>query len=292
MKTLLVASLMFIIPFAEGDVKKPTEGGYDSDLVSFSKESAAGTNFYVVKLDRTDDRIKVKYFAKEFGGKTVGQRYASWKGSKNVIMYSSGAYMSDFDASQADIVGLTVDNGNVLNRTLITGRLGALVVTFPNGSIEVKNIADQNLTFSSMGEPIKFNLYDDRSLVRFIDWVKENKITVFQTHLLAHNNTLKVHANGDRNQARRRFLMSAKDAWGDEYYFIIHRNEAITLYQGTKSVFDYLRGEGYEVNSIINLDTGAQDVFRFYSPSGTVSGLLSGELELSGARNLMSFYYE
>ena len=179
-----------------------------------------------------------------------------------------------------------------MNRTLITGRLGALVVTFPTGSIEVKNIADQNLTFSSMGEPIKFNLYDDRSLVRFIDWVKENKITVFQTHLLAHNNTLKVHANGDRNQARRRFLMSAKDAWGDEYYFIIHRNEAITLYQGTKSVFDYLRGEGYEVNSIINLDTGAQDVFRFYSPSGTVSGLLSGELELSGARNLMSFYYE
>ena len=293
MKFIYILSTALIFSFGLGDVQKPTEGGYNSDLVSFGKKTYAGTSFYVVKFKRKGERIKVKYFAKKLNGKSIQERYDAWSKNQKVIMYSSGAYMSEsFDASTAGIVGLTLDNGIIINRNVVFNRLSALVVTYPNGTIEIKNINDGRLTFDGGGSPITYDFSKFNDVSRFIDWASESKLTVFQTHLLAHNKKMMVHSNGSYSQASRRFLVSGQDSRGSEFYFIVHRPDAITLYDGAKSVFDYLNNNRYTVNSMINLDTGAQDVFQFFSVSGNVSGVLQGGTHISNARNLMAFYYE
>lgn len=293
MKFILLLSVVLLMSFGKGDVYKPTEGGYDSDLVEFGLETYSGGKFYAVKFKRKDQRIKVKYFAKKMNGKSIQERYNEWSKNQKVIMYSSGAYMSDsFDASTAGIVGVTIDNGIIINRNVVFNRLGALVITYPNGVIEINNINDGVLTFNGFSTPVSYDFSKPNDVSRFIDWASDSKLTVFQTHLLAHRQQLQVHSNGSSAQASRRFLVTAEDSRGSEFYFVVHRPEAISLYDGASSVFNYLNGKRVTVNSMINLDTGAQDVFQFFSVSGNVSSKLMGRTPISNARNLVVFYYE
>ncbi len=46
--------------------------------------------------------------------------------------------MSDFNANNAGIVGLTIDYGSVVNKKMEKGRLDALVVVYPN----IKRVVD------------------------------------------------------------------------------------------------------------------------------------------------------
>ena len=293
MKVIYLLSTLLLFAFSKGDVQKPTEGGYDSDFVSFSQKTYSGTNFYVVKFKRKGERIKVKYFAKKLSGKSIQERYNDWSKNQKVIMYSSGAYMSEsFDASTAGIVGITIDNGIIINRNVKYNSLSALVVTYPNGSVEIKNVKNGILTFAGSGSSQVFDFSKPNHIARFVDWATEAKLTVFQTHLLAHDKKLRVYSNGSSSEASRRFFVTGQDSRGAEYYFVVHRPDAISLYDGAKSVFDYLNNNRYTVNSMINLDTGAQDVFQFFSVSGNVSNILQGGTNVSNARNLIAFYYE
>ena len=293
MKVIYLFSSLMLFAFSMGDVAKPTEGGYDSDLVSFGKKMYSGTNFYVVKFKRKGERIKVKYFAKKLRGKSIQERYNAWSKNQKVIMYSSGAYMSNtMDASTAGIVGVTIDNGIVINQNVKYDGLSALVVTYPNGVVEIKNVKDGIITFNGNGSSKVFDFSKSNDVSRFIDWASESKLTVFQTHLLAHEKKLRVYSNGSYSKASRRFFVTGKDARGSEFYFVVHRPDAISLYEGAKSVFDYLNNNRYTVSSMINLDTGAQDVFQFFSSSGNVSSILQGGTHISNARNLIVFYYE
>lgn len=293
MKFIYLFSSLILFAFTTGDVAKPNEGGYDADLVSFGQKTYSGTNFYVVKFKRKGERIKVKYFAKKLNGKSIQERYNDWSKNQKVIMYSSGAYMSNtMDASTAGIVGVTIDNGIIINRNVKYDGLSALVVTYPNGVVEIKNIKDGVITFDGSGTSQVFDFSKPNDVSRFIDWAAESKLTVFQTHLLAHDKKLRVYSNGSTSRASRRFFVSGQDSRGAEYYFVVHRPDAISLYEGASSVFNYLNNNRFTVNSMINLDTGAQDVFQFYSASGNVSNILQGGTYISNARNLIVFYYE
>ena len=75
-------------------------------------------------------------------------------------------------------------------------------------------------------------------------------------------------------------------------HFIIHKPEPASLLDATNAVVDYLKSKSYTIDALINLDTGAQDTFRFYMDNGDVSNKLRGRLELSDARNLVVYYYE
>jgi hypothetical protein len=264
---------------------------YDPDYASFGEKEYLGEEFYVVKLNRKNMRVRAKYFANEMGGKSVGQRFAEWSKNKKLICYSSGAYMNDFNASKAGLVGLSVDYGTVVNRNIKAGELHALVVVYPNGGIDVCNLALGTIKLKSGGTEKSYNMNDAYDINEFVAWAEQEKLTVFQTHLLAHSNQLKVGSNGSSNARERRFLViGSKNE--KPYHYLIHKPKAASLFNSTRAVKEYMNSKGIIVDAIINLDTGAQDVFRFYNYDGTVSGKLNGQLQVENARNLIVYYYQ
>lgn len=283
--------LLVLLLFITAGYAQTTEV-YDMDYVSFGDKTYNGESFKVVRLKRKDMRVRAKYFADELDGKSVGDRYKEWSKNKNIICYSSGAYMNELDAASADLVGLTIDYGTVVNQTMKRGGLHALVAVYPNGEVDVVNLKDGSVTFSGSGSDKTFDMSSDLNVEKFIEWAKEENLTVFQTHLLAYDNDVKLGSNSSANERERRFLVVTKNRKGETEHFIIHKEEAATLLNATNAVVNYLKNKSYTVESVINLDTGAQDTFKFYNYDGTESTKLTGQLELSDARNLVVYYYE
>ncbi len=286
------AALLLVSLFLTTIGYSQSEKIYDITLANFTEKTHNGESFKIVRLKRKGMRVRAKYFADEIDGKSVGDRYLEWSKNKNVICYSSGAYMSELDAAYAELVGLTIDYGTVVNNSMKKGSLDALVAVYPNGEVDVVNLKDGSVTFSGSGTDKTFNMTHYTGIEAFIDWAKEEKLTVFQTHLLAYKNKVKLGSNSSSTPRERRFLVVAKNSKSEIEHFIIHKPQAATLLDGTNAVVDYLKGKSYTVDALINLDTGAQDTFRFYKNDGSVSDKLAGRLELSDARNLVVYYYE
>jgi hypothetical protein len=113
--------------------------------------------------------------------------------------------------------------------------------------------------------------------------------------LLAEKNILKLERNGATNKdpRERRFLIASKDqSTGDTYHYILQRKSPATLYDGAYDALDFLKKRGIDVLWMINLDTGWQDTFGFFTSDGKKHPNIKGQVGLDGAANLLVYYYE
>ncbi|MEM9991906.1 MAG: hypothetical protein AAF738_09085, partial [Bacteroidota bacterium] len=106
-------------------------------------------------MSRKTQRLKAKYFAHKQddnngGTKYVHSRYGDWRGGKYVVLKSSGAYASGWKGSDVP-VGITVDNGIVVNRSYYN-KMDGLVIVYATGGIAVSNIEDGNLYLDALGK--------------------------------------------------------------------------------------------------------------------------------------------
>jgi hypothetical protein len=289
MEKITLLATLFILSFT---ISGQTKEIYDFDYVSFGNKTFNNETFTVVQLKRKNMRVRAKYFAAELDGKSIGQRYLEWSKNKNIICYSSGAYMSSFDASRADLIGLTIDFGKVVNKTFVRNKLHALVVVYPNGEVDVVNLEEGKVSFEGSGQSKVFNMSNENGVEEFIGWAKSEKLTVFQTHLLTYNNTVGLASNSAPSRQERRFLAITTNKKGEKEHFIINKPDPASLLDATNAVVGYLNSRNYNVEALINLDTGAQDTFRFFDYKGIESDVLKGRLSLKDARNLIVYYYE
>lgn len=206
-------------------------------------------------------RIKAKYFAHKLNGYYPQYRYIMWrkKEEKNIILKSIGTYRTGWDNSSFS-VGLTVDNGVIINRTY-TSEMDGLVMVYPTGGIVVSNIEDKDLVLASLNKKIDItNAYDKAA---FLKWAEEEKITIFQTHLLAYKNKNEVSKNSSRSEAKRQFLTLVKDKNGELYHvFFVLKNKNYSLYEGTVLVLQYLKHKKYNTIAILNLDSGGDHILN------------------------------
>ncbi|MFK8101927.1 MAG: hypothetical protein AB8G15_05375 [Saprospiraceae bacterium] len=214
-------------------------------------------------ISRKSKRAKAKYFAHKYGGSDVHDRYTKWRvnESKNIVLKSSGAYATGWNNSDIP-VGLTVDNGVIVNRNHHRGMDG-LVIVYATGGIAVSNIEDGNLYIETMGRKIDIaNLFDRYA---FLKWAVKEEATVFQMHLMAYKNVVKVgRYNSSKATARRKFLALAKSPNGELFHIVFYlKNRAYSLYDATTLVLNYLRGsKSMDVIAMINLDTGGFDILN------------------------------
>lgn len=297
MKKILVLTAIFILT-SSFSILYPTKTycpAYSSRFVEISSIKYKGEIFNAISMKRDSNRIRAKYFAApDLKGNSVYKRYAGWSHGKNIILFSSGTYM---DRSLQRPEGLTIDNGIPVNETLISGRMDALVIVYTSGGIAVSNLKDGDLTLNGNGinPKRKFNIRkstwdkDD-----FMEWAKSEEATVFQTHLLIYKNELKISSvNSNEKSQERRFLAVGKDDEGKVVHVIVHCPTHSTLYEGAKKTFDFLKNsKDMEVNFMINLDTGYQDVFRLFNRDGSLNPTIRGPVEPSTAVNLLTYYFE
>ena len=156
------------------------EWNYDPSYVSISDVTYKNEQYITVTMRREGERIRAKYFAApDFNGNSVYKRFEEWKRrNNNLVLVSSGTYMDDANTPE----GLTIDNGILVNQTLIYNKMDALAIVYATGGIAVSNLKNGDLKLSGGGvDPNrKFNLRGS-ALDRedFIEWAKSQEATIF-----------------------------------------------------------------------------------------------------------------
>ncbi len=269
---------------------------YDANFVSTSSVSLQNELYSTVKMSRKGDHVKVKYFAaKEYNGTSVYERLNSWRKGKKIIAISSGTYMTDCQASIAKPVGLCIDNGNVVNNNL-DEKLDGLAIVYATGGMVASNLKNGDLTVTGASGKKTLDIRNAFQRQEFIKWAQENSATVFQTHMFFYSNKLTIASNSSQDKRERRFLAVGKDDSGDIKHYLVNLSSYNTLYQATLKVSKYLK-EYEDVENLIfliNLDTGCQNVFETYKPTGALDTRpgFKGPLPINQATNLIVYYYE
>ncbi|MBX2902747.1 MAG: hypothetical protein KF872_04250 [Chitinophagales bacterium] len=275
--------------------KTSIRAAYASSEVEITSSKFGNKVYKMITMNRSNQRIKAKYFAFKEGGLNVYDRYQRWKTGKDIVLISSGTYIDLESYKQANFVpeGLTIDNGKIVNEKT-TDKFDGFVIVYATGGIAVANIKEQKVNITCNGQPksydIKNNTFDRQE---FIACAKDVEATTFQTHLLAFKDQPKVGLNGSQNKASRRFLAACKMG-GVLYHVIVHTDEEQTLSQAALDAFDFLKKfkEMDEVIFMINLDTGMQNVFELYDERGNKRNDIVGKTPAEKATNLLVYYYE
>jgi hypothetical protein len=227
--------------------------------------------------------IQVHYHTSKLNNQTVYQRYNSWKVEKRMVLASSGGYSTN---NYKKPLGLTIEGGRVVNN-LLDSDMDAIVLIY-NGSIEIIDIS-QKMKIETIDETLQLSNYRDKAI--FINKVKQLKATVFQTHLLAKGNLLKIKENSDKKVAERKLLAIVKKD-NQTFYSLFYIKKGEKLYDVSKKVNGYLKSENYTVKGIVNLDTGVHNILKTYQLKSCTNQELRGESNINTATNLISFYIE
>jgi len=291
MKYALIIAVLFVLPLRQ-------QGGYDGKYVIIKTLAIGGERYGVVRLLRTGNHVRIKYFAaRSPENVSVDERFRQWAVFKNIIGYSSGAYMTNCYGIAAP-VGLCLDEGHMVNAALVENGLDGLVVAYADGGLGAFSLKAGNIVVTDENGRLRLNprssAYDKQL---FINWAKKGQATVFQSHLLVYDDTLQVGRNGSPTVSPRRVLAVCKED-NEITHYIINLPNASTLYDGARKALDYLKKyEGVaRVAFMINLDTGCQDIFTLYDRSGKKIARPpfqgNDHVTASQATNLLVYYYE
>lgn len=268
---------------------------YNTQFVETRTQVIQGEQYSIIKMSREDEHVKVKYFAaKDYLGNSVYKRYLDWSKDKNIILYTSGTYMNDYDINLALPEGICVDNGNIVNKVLQA--YDGLAIVYQTGGIAVSNIKKGDLTISFDGVKKKIDLRNALDRIEFFKWAQGQNATVFQTHLFYFMNSLLINRNTSSNKKQERRFFAVGKLNGRTTYYIINLASPNTIYDATVKVANFLTNfeELEEITFILNLDTGAQNVFQLKTSEGKIDNRKSfqGTLPINNALNLLVYYYE
>lgn len=296
MKINSLFSLVIFLLIAIAIMQKAHSQNYDESLVDVSTFTSGDYSFQSIYMNigASGNRIKAKYFAsKDFDGTTVPERYNAWSAGKNIISVASGTYMTGWELNNSLPVGLTIDNGRLVNSNL--AEFDGLVIVYPTGRIEATDLEDGNLRvqggdLSGIDLNLRGNPYH---LGQFKKWCENNDATVFQTHLLVYNNELKIYKNAVTDSRERRFLAIGYDENSNIIHCIVNLPQSTTLLDGSIAALRYLKDyKEMEVSWMINLDTGSQNVFDLYDNSGNKNPVIHGITPIDLSINLLVYYYQ
>ncbi len=229
---------------------------------------------------RSKGKLKAKYFA---SGNTY-KTFKSWRKGKDVVLISSGGYSTGF-SHKSEPVGICVDNGKIVNRRIEDDK-DALVIVEAAGGVRVSDIDKCDLNLASIGKTICPR--DDKT--RLLNWGVNENATVFQSHLLAFKNQLRINATqSSQKSTTRRFLVLGFRN-GELFHAIFNVDKEMTLYDAADNALKAM--SKMNVISIVNLDTGGNDIYEVYDDDKSKLRYMMGEAEPRDATNLLVYYYE
>lgn len=314
---IFLAASFFWMPFLLTDIMQPHQASskneysltikpeYANDLDQEWIRSSHGNNVHVYKMKsdgsevghsvwikRKEERANAKYFAfKEQNDQkvaTVYDRFRAWKVDKDIVLVCSGAFSTELPGTNnrnAITVGLTVDNGRIVNRN-IEYSMDGLVIVYATGGIVVSDIENKNLKIGN----INISVIDDKT--KLLDWAVKNKATIFQTQLLAYQNTLRISRAGRKEARERRFLVLAQSPSEGLYHIVFNLPQNNYLFDAARDIFYFLKErKKMEVVAILNLDTGAYNVMELYKDNEQQDLNIRGDTDVKVSTNLIVYHY-
>jgi len=252
-------------------------------VIKLSKNgSSYGYGVFLLR-GKSNSKLKAKYFAKN-----AYSEFLRWKSGKDIVLISSGAYSTGWDASSDTPVGLCVDNGATVNRNIKTDMDG-LVIVEKVGGVRVSDIDQNNLYLQSIGRTIS-PISEKNTLIQ---WGQDQEATIFQTHLLAYEKQLRISpSNSNKESANRRLLVLGYTSDGALFHAIFHIDRKVSLYDATNDTMKSLEVRGINVVSVLNLDTGGYDILEVYDDRNKQVSYIQGRENKSKATNLLIYYYD
>ena len=251
---------------------------------------------HTVWLSRRSGRIKAKYFAHG----NIYKRYKEFDADKRVLLVCAGAFTSKTGDGIYRPRGLTIDNGDLVNETIInSGRIpmDALVIVEAVGGVRVQDIEKNYLKVKAWGQSEDqqdqtLNLNKTEDFTKARKWASEVNATIFQTMLLAIDNHLRLEVDKAREKEReRRMLALVRDSEGVLHHVVIDIPGNMYLGSAARDVLDYLHGyRGTYVYSIILLDTGMYNILQLYHLNEKPISEPTGDISPSDATNLLVYY--
>lgn len=237
---------------------------------------------YSMWFVRSSKKVKAKYFA----AGDVNDRFDEWKNDKKVIMVCSGAFTTG-DFGKPLPVGLTVDNGDVVNKVM-NDEMDGLVIIYATGGIVVSDLEQGNLFLKSLNKTV--DVRDSWDKFELLKWSEQEQATIFQTQLLVYNNDLKLDVNKARKKNReRRILVLATDAQKRVLHIVFDVAEGVYLGEIAQDILNYLKSKQVKVVAMLNLDTGWYNMMKLYDKQ---NDLILRKNPDKSPTNLLVYYYE
>ena len=265
---------------------------YDDNIKVYTLKTEWDTYGQTIWMKRKSGKVKAKYFAyKDMNDdRSVYSKYRSWRGGKDIVLVCSGAYTTERDRDSEMIpTGLTVDNGKVVNRNY-RDDMDGLVIVYATGGIVVSDIEEGNLWLQSIERRVDAKESADRTAL--ISWARQEEATIFQTHLLAYRNELRIDSRGRTEKAERRMLALAIDEKGEVIHILFNIQEDVYLYDISRDILSYLQEKEMNVVAMLNLDTGWYNILEVYDKDGDKYDRMQGDKPLTKATNMVAYYYE
>ena len=241
-----------------------------------NKGSDFGQSFWVF---RGANKIQAKYFASG----EVFNAYSSWSSGKHIFLVCSGAFTSNNTP-----VGLTVDNGVIVNRKF-DDTMDGLVIVYATGGIVVSDMDERKLYLQSANRHIDpRNANDKAELLR---WAVAEDATIFQTQLLVFDNKIRFNLDRARTEnAERRILVLAENSRGEVVHIVYNIQKGVYLGDVAQGIFQYLVGKKMSVIAMLNLDTGSYNILEVYDENRSQMAY-KGNTQVSKATNLLVYHY-
>ena len=237
---------------------------------------------YAIWLKRSSEKVKAKYFACGEANK----RYEEWKSKRKIVMACSGAFTTN-DYGSPMPVGLTVDNGLVVNKNL-NEEMDGLVIVYGTGGIVVSDIEKGDLHLKSINKSVDIRESWDR--YELTKWAEKEEATIFQTQLLAYDNNLRLEVNKARKDSReRRILVLVKDKKNTLFHVVFDIHDGVYLGEIAEGILNYFKGKDCYVAAMLNLDTGWYNLMKLYNEGQEI--VLKKNPE-KNPTNLLAYYYE
>lgn len=256
---------------------------YYNGLYQAGSSSFGGKKYNIYQFSREGNKVKARYFVRN------SRALDDLKGKK-ILFYCSGAFSQTWDANSTPI-GICVDNGNIMNKS-VDGTMDGLVVVYNGGAqqggIAVSNLDKEPINTSAGSFWVKNNAADRTN---FLNWAAKESATVFQTQLMYSTKGYEFPTDKLNNgsAAERRMLAICKNSSGTVQHIVVDAPQTDYLNNSAKNIVQMLQSAGFTIIGLFNLDTGGRNVMEARDDRGkTISSI--GKLD--DAINLIIYYMD
>jgi len=295
--SIVVIALVFVLPFfVNGEkISNPMPKGYVPNpqiTLSSAKKINNGVDTFILKGKNNTTigqsiwmnrrYVQAKYIATN----NVYKSYQLLRTKKNVVLASAGGFTNQRGLP----LGLTIDDGKVVNAILRHDRDGLLLVQ-KNGGIRVLNLKRKSFHLPGLKNPIGNPLNSLMAYSDLLNWATSYRATIFQVQLLAYSNKLLIDSKKAPNQLRERRLLAlfSDNGNGDVQHAVFNIESSYNLATITEEIFGIIAIRNKKIEAIVNLDVGTYNILNVFDANNRMLQHIKGPVDISTATNLLVY---